>query len=70
MNQYNGLPGQGASHSSCEDPSQGLTGTSVGIISWRVLFPMAVEGESPVPLHLPAIPWHDVLLLPSKRGPG
>ena len=66
----NGLPGQGASHSSNEVPSHALTGTSCGIISLRVLFPLAVEGESPVPRHLPAIPWHDVLLLPSKRGPG
>ena len=52
----NGLPGQGASHSSNEDPSDALTGTSCGIISLRVLFPLAVEGESPVPRHLPAIP--------------
>ena len=66
----NGLPGQGASHSSNEDPSHALTGKSVGLISMRVLFPLAVEGESPVPRHLPAIPWHDVLLLPSMRGPG
>ena len=49
----NGLPGQGASHSSREDPSHALTPHE---ISLRVLFPLAVEGESPVPRHLPAIP--------------
>ena len=65
----NELPGQGASHSSFDDPSQFPPGPG-GMSCLRVLSPFAVEGVRPSPLHLPLIPTQSVVVLPSSRGPG